>query len=79
MLFASHHLVFTMKHTPPPLVLLASAVLSMRIMEKKSDGVTTWSGIGEVSHVSVKHKMLQFLMSHWKATLALRLYYFPEM
>ncbi len=34
----SHHFLLIMKHTPPPLVLPASAVLSIRKTEKLSDG-----------------------------------------
>ncbi len=55
-----------MKHTPPPLDLPASAVLSIRKTEKLSDGVTAVSGTEGVSHVSVKQMMLQSLMSRWK-------------
>ncbi|XP_067306963.1 ribonuclease inhibitor-like [Pseudorasbora parva] len=40
MFLGSHHFLFIMKHTPPPLVLPASAVLSIRKTEKFSDGVT---------------------------------------
>ncbi len=36
----SHHFLLIMKHTPPPLVFPASAVLSIRKTEKLSDGVT---------------------------------------
>ncbi len=61
-----------MKHTPPPLDLPASAVLSIRKTEKLSDGVTAMSGTEGVSHVSVKQMMLQSLMSRWKLILALR-------
>ncbi len=43
-----------MKHSPPPLVLPASAVLSIRKTEKLSDGVTAMSGTEGVSHVSDK-------------------------
>ncbi len=68
----SHHFLLIMKHTPPPLVFPASAVLSIRKTEKLSDGVTAVSGTVGVSHVSVKQRMLQSLMSHWKLILALR-------
>ncbi len=68
----SHHFLLIMKHTPPPLVFPASAVLSIRKTEKLSDGVTAVSGTVGVSHVSVKQKMLQSLMSCWKLILALR-------
>ncbi len=68
----SHHFLLIMKHTPPPLVFPASAVLSIRKTEKLSDGVTAVSGTEGVSHVSVKQKMLQSLMSCWKLILALR-------
>ncbi len=68
----SHHFLLIMKHTPPPLVLPASAVLSISKTEKLSDGVTAVSGTEGVSHVSVKQKMLQSLMSRWKLILALR-------
>ncbi len=50
----SHHFLVIMKHTPPPLVFPASAVLSIRKTEKLSDGVTAVSGTVGVSHVSVK-------------------------
>ncbi len=36
----SHHFLLIMKHTSPPLVLKASAVLPIRRTEKLSDGVT---------------------------------------
>ncbi len=65
----SHHFLLIMKHTPPPLVFPASAVLSIRKTEKLSDGVTAVSGTEGVSHVSVKQRMLQ---SRWKLILALR-------
>ncbi len=69
----SHHFLLIMKHTPPPSVFPASAVLSIRKTEKLSDGVTAVSGTVGVSHVSVKQRMLQSLMSRWKLFLALRL------
>ncbi len=72
MLLGSHHFLLIIKHTSPPLVLPASAVLSIRKTEKLSDGVTAVSGTVGVSHVSVKQRMLQSLMSHWKLILALR-------
>ncbi len=68
----SHHFLLVIKHTPPPLVFPASAVLSICKTEKLSDGVTAVSGTEGVSHVSVKQNMLQSLMSHWKLILALR-------
>ncbi len=68
----SHYFLLIMKHTPPPLVFPASAVLSIRKTEKLSDGVTAVSGTVGVSHVSVKQRMLQSLMSRWKLILALR-------
>ncbi len=68
----SYHFLLIMKHTPPPLVFPASAVLSIRKTEKLSDGVTAVSGTVGVSHVSVKQRMLQSLMSRWKLILALR-------
>ncbi len=46
--------------------------LSIRKTEKLSDGVTAVSGTEGVSHVSVKQKMLQSLVSRWKLILALR-------
>ncbi len=67
-----HHFLLIKKHTPPPLVFPASAVLSIRKTEKLSDGVTAVSGTVRVSHVSVKQRMLQSLMSRWKLILALR-------
>ncbi len=69
----SHHFLLIMKHTPPPLVYPASAVLSVHKTEKISDGVTAVSGTEGVSHVSVKQRMLQSLMSRWKLILVLRL------
>ncbi len=71
-LLGSHYFLLIMKHTPPPLVFPASAVLSIRKTEKLSDGVTAVSGTVGVSHVSVKQRMLQSLMSRWKLILALR-------
>ncbi len=68
----SHHFLLIMKQTPPPLVLPASAVLSICKTERLSDGLTAMSGTDGVSHVSVKQRMLQSLMSHWKLILALR-------
>ncbi len=68
----SHYFLLIMKHTPPPLDLPASAVLSIRKTEKLSDGVTAVSGTEGVSHVSDKQMMLQSLMSRWKLILALR-------
>ncbi len=67
----SHHFLLIMKHTPPPLVLPASAVLSIHKTEKLSDSITAVSGTEVVSYVSVKQRMLQSLMSHWKLILAL--------
>ncbi len=61
-----------MKHTPPPLIFPALAVLSIRKTEKLSDGVTAVSGTEGVSHVSDRQRMLQSLMSRWKLVLALR-------
>ncbi len=63
MFLGSHHFLLMKKHTPPPLVFPASAVLSIRKTEKLSDGVTALSGTEGVSHVSVK------LMSFWFCVL----------
>ncbi len=68
----SHHFLLVMILTPPPLVLPASAVLSIRKTEELSDGVTAVSGTEVVSHVSDKQRMLQSLMSCLKLILALR-------
>ncbi len=68
----SHHVLLIVKHTPPPLFFPASAVLSIRKTEKLSDGLTAVSGTDGVSHVSVKQRMLQSLMSRWNLILALR-------
>ncbi len=70
----SHQFLLIMKHTPPPLFFPASAVLSIRKTEKLSDRVAAVSGTEGVSHVLVKQKMLQSLMSRWKLILALRSY-----
>ncbi len=59
----SHHFLLIMKHTPPPLVLPALAVLSIRKTEKLSDGLTALSGTEVESYVSDKQRMLQSLMS----------------
>ncbi len=56
---ASHHFLLIMKHTPPPLVFPASAVLSIRKTEHLSDGVTAVSGTDGVSHVSVPNVPLE--------------------
>ncbi len=58
----SHHFLLIMKHTPPLLDLPALAVLSIRIKEKLSDGVTAVSGTEVLSHVSDKQRMLQSLI-----------------
>ncbi len=71
-LLGSHHFLLIKKHTPPPLVSPASGVLSIRKTEKLSDGVTAVSGTEGLSHVSVKQRMLQSIMSRWKLILALR-------
>ncbi len=68
----SHHFLLIIKHTPPPLFFPASAVLLIRKTEKLSDGLTAVSETDGVSHVSVKQRMLQSLMSRWKLILALR-------
>ncbi len=68
----SHHFLLIMKQTPPPLFFPALAVLSIRKTEKLSDGVTAVSGTVGMSHVSVKQRMLQSLMSRCKLILALR-------
>ncbi len=73
MLLGSHHFLLIVKHTPPPLVLPASAVLSIRKTEKLSDGLTALSGTEGMSHVSDKQRMLQSLMSRWKLILALKI------
>ncbi len=67
-----HHFLLIKKHTPPPLVLPASAVLSIRKTEKLSDDVTAGSGTVGVSHVSVKQRMLHNPYVRWKLILALR-------
>ncbi len=59
----SHHFKLIMKHTPPPLDLPASAVLSICKTEKLSDGVTAVSGTKLESNVSDKQRILQSLMS----------------
>ncbi len=71
-LLGSHHFLLIMKPTPPPLVFTASAVLSIHKTEKLSDGITAVSRTEGVSHVSIKQRMLQSLMSRWKLILALR-------
>ncbi len=63
MLLGSHHFLLIMKHTPQPLVFPASADLSIRKTEKLSDCVIAVSRTEGVSHVSVKKRMLQSLMS----------------
>ncbi len=69
----SHHFLLIMKHTPPPLILPASAFLSIRKTEKLSDGITSVSETEVVSHVLDKQRMLQSLVSCWKCILALTL------
>ncbi len=68
----SHHFLLIIKHTPPPLIFPASAVLSIRKTAKLSDGVTAVSRTEGESHVSDRQRMLQSLMSRWKLVLALR-------
>ncbi len=47
----SHHFLLLTKHNPPPLVLPALAVLSIRKTEKLSDGVTAVFGTEVMSHI----------------------------
>ena len=59
-----------MKHTPLYFIFPERCLsLSARCMEKPG-GCTDSNNISRESHVSVKQRMLQSLMSLWKATLA---------
>ena len=59
-----------MKHTPPPLFFPERCLfLSARCVEKPV-GCTDSDSVSPVSHVSVKQRTLQSLMSLWNATLA---------
>jgi hypothetical protein len=62
----AHQLLLTNRHRLPPLVLSGAAVLSCRCTEKPANCILSMSS---VSHNSVKHKILQFLMSRWKDSL----------
>lgn len=65
-------MLMVIKQTPPHMDLPDFSVLSIRKMEKDSDGATVWSGTERDSHVSVKQGTLQSLMSCWYLILALR-------
>ena len=67
---SSHHVSLVMRHTPPPLFLPERCLfLSARCVEKPV-GCTASDSVFPVSHVSVKQRTLQSLMSLWNATLA---------
>ena len=61
-----------MKQTPPPLDFPEASILSARTTEKDLVGQMTRSGTSGVSHVSVRQKILQSLMSRWNRILTLR-------
>lgn len=64
MFLGSHHLLLTMKQTPPPLNLPASTVLTIHGMKTLLDGITDGCSTKGVS---------QSLISRWNHILALRL------
>jgi len=55
----SHHFLLIMKHTPPPLFFPASAVLSIRKIEKLSDGITAVSCFSQTKDVTVSNVPLE--------------------
>ena len=57
------------KANTPALLLTREMFVSARCM-KKPGGCTASDSVSRVSHVSVKQRTLQSLMSLWKATLA---------
>ena len=70
MFLSSHHVTLAIRHTPPPLFLPERCLfLSARCVEKPA-GCTASDCVSPVSHVSVKQRTLQSLMSLWNATLA---------
>uniref|UniRef100_A0A8C7D3A5 Sidekick cell adhesion molecule 2 n=1 Tax=Oncorhynchus kisutch TaxID=8019 RepID=A0A8C7D3A5_ONCKI len=70
MFLSSHHVTLAIRHTPPPLFLPERcSFLSARCVEKPA-GCTASDCVSPVSHVSVKQRTLQSLMSLWNATLA---------
>ena len=70
MLLWSNHDSLIIRHTPPPFFLPERCLfLSVRCV-KKPGGCTDSDNVSQVSHVSMKQRMLQSLMSLWKANLA---------
>nr|AAW25926.1 SJCHGC03850 protein [Schistosoma japonicum] len=57
-------------HTSPPLFLPERCLFLSARCVKKPVGCTAPDRVSPVSHVSVKQRMLQSLMSLWNATLA---------
>ncbi len=67
----SHHFLLIMKHTPPPLIFPASAVLSIRKTAKYQTELLRCPGLRREPCFR-QTRMLQSLMSRWKLVLALR-------
>jgi hypothetical protein len=68
-LLCSHHVSVIIRHTFPPFFLPERCLfLSARCVTKPA-GSTDSDSVSRVSHVSVKQRTLQSLMSLWKATL----------
>ena len=65
----AHQLLLTKRHTPSRLVLPEGASLFCRCMENPASSILS---VSSFSHNSVKHKMLQFLMSRWQDNLNCR-------
>ena len=58
------------RHTPPPFFLPERCLFLSARCVKIPGGCTNSDNVSRVSHVSVKQRMLQSLISLWKATLA---------
>ena len=70
MLLWSHHVSLIIRHTHPPFFLPERCLFQSVRCVKNPGGCTDSDSVSRVSHVSVKQRMLQSLMSLWKATLA---------
>ena len=66
MLDIAHQQLLTNRHTLPPLILPDIAALSCQCTEKPDSSILS---VSSFSQVSVKHKILQFLMSRWQDSL----------
>jgi hypothetical protein len=61
-----HELLLINRHRPPHLDLTWAAILSCHCTENPASCMLS---VSSFSHDSVKHKILQFIMSHWQDNL----------